>query len=91
MNSNELHVAYRNIHFINYKVTKGACVTFMQYRNDISCTIILANATALGSRTQVLHILFCQFIEPVTFAHCAFIFALRNIALSGYLDTRRNI
>ena len=26
----------------------------------------------------------CQFIEPVTFA-------LRNIALGGYLDTRRNI
>ena len=25
-----------------------------------------------------------QFIEPVTFARCAFIFALRNIALGGY-------
>ena len=33
----------------------------------------------------------CQFIESVTFARCAFIFALRNIALSGYLDTHRNI
>ena len=33
----------------------------------------------------------CQIIEPVTFARCAFIFALRNIALGGYLDTRRNI
>ena len=33
----------------------------------------------------------CQFIELVTFEHCAFIFALRNIALDGYLDTRRNI
>ena len=33
----------------------------------------------------------CQFIEPVTFARCVFIFALRNIALIGYLDTRRNI
>ena len=33
----------------------------------------------------------CQVIEPVTFARCAFIFALRNIALGGYLDTRRNI
>ena len=33
----------------------------------------------------------CQFIEPVTFARCTFIFALRNIALGGYLDTRRNI
>ena len=29
--------------------------------------------------------------ELVTFAHCAFIFALRNITLGGYLDTRRNI
>ena len=33
----------------------------------------------------------CLIIEPVTFARCAFIFALRNIALGGYLDTRRNI
>ena len=33
----------------------------------------------------------CQIIEPVTFARCAFIFALRNIALGGYLDTHRNI
>ena len=33
----------------------------------------------------------CQIIEPVTFAHCVFIFALQNIALGGYLDTRRNI
>ena len=32
-----------------------------------------------------------QVIEPVTFARCAFIIALRNIALDGYLDTRRNI
>ena len=35
--------------------------------------------------------LVCQIIEPVTFARCAFIIALRNIALDGYLDTRRNI
>ena len=34
----------------------------------------------------------CQIIEPVTFARCAVIFALWNIALlGGYLDTRRNI
>ena len=32
-----------------------------------------------------------QIIEPVTFARCVFIIALRNIALDGYLDTRRNI
>ena len=41
----------------------------------------------LGGRGCVL----CQFIEPVTFARCEFIFALWNIALGGYLDTRRNI
>ena len=33
----------------------------------------------------------CQIIELVTFARCAFIFALWNIALDRYLDTRRNI
>ena len=41
----------------------------------------------IGGRSCVL----CQFIEPVTFARCAFIFALRNIALGRYLDTRRSI
>ena len=30
----------------------------------------------------------CHFIEPVTFARCALILALRNITLDGYLDTR---
>ena len=39
----------------------------------------------IGSHGCVL----CQFIEPVTFARCAFIFALQNITLGGYLDTRR--
>ena len=33
----------------------------------------------------------CQFIELVTFARFAFIFALWNITGGGYLDTRRNI
>ena len=32
-----------------------------------------------------------QFIELVTFERCVFIFALRNITLGGYLDTRINI
>ena len=35
--------------------------------------------------------LLCQFIEPVTRVHCAFIFALRNITLGGYLETHRKI
>ena len=35
--------------------------------------------------------LLCQLIERVTFVHCTFISALQNIALGGYLDTRRNI
>ena len=30
-----------------------------------------------------------QIIQPVTFARCAFIFALRKIALGGYLETFR--
>ena len=30
--------------------------------------------------------LLCQFIEPVTFARCTFIFASQNITLGGYLD-----
>ena len=51
---------------------------------------------ASGERSLVLlyiggHGLVSQIIEPVTFARCAFIIALRNIALDGYLDTRRNI
>ena len=41
----------------------------------------------IGGRGCVL----CQIIEPVTFAHCTFIFALRNIALGGFLDTHRTI
>ena len=31
----------------------------------------------------------CQIIEPVTIARSAFIFALRNIALDGYVETFR--
>ena len=43
-------------------------------------------STYIGGRSLV-----SQIIEPVTFARCAFIIALRNIALDGYLDTHRNI
>ena len=32
----------------------------------------------------------CQFIEPAIFACCALIFALRNTALGGYLDTQKH-
>ena len=53
---------------------------------------------ASGEQRRVLHnyigghgCVLCQFIEPVTFARCTFIFALRNIALGGYLDTRRRL
>ena len=41
----------------------------------------------IGGRGCVL----CQFIEPVMYARCAFIFALWNNALGVNLDTRRNI
>ena len=45
---------------------------------------------ASGERRRVLHTpsAVCQIIEQVTFARCTFIFALRNIALGGFLDTR---
>ena len=42
------------------------------------------NGPDIGGRDCVL----CQFIEPATFARCAFIFALRNIALGGYLEVK---
>ena len=48
----------------------------------------------LGERTRVLHRQFyiiVPIIELVMFVHCVFIFALQNIALGGYLDTRTNI
>ena len=41
----------------------------------------------IGGRCCVL----CQFFEPVMFGRCTFIYALLNIVLGGYLDTRRNI
>ena len=49
---------------------------------------------ASGERSRVLHnyigergCVLCQFIEPVTFECCTFIFALQNIAFGGHLDT----
>ena len=63
------------------------------------CTSVLFIIIVVGCKhpaSEVLlyiggHGLVSQIIEPVTFARCAFIIALRNIALDGYLDTRRNI
>ena len=52
---------------------------------------ILEKATALGEGRRVLHRRFCQLVELVTFVHCTFIFALRNIALGGYLDTASHV
>ena len=48
----------------------------------LHCGISSEREFYIGSFT-----LLSQFIEPVTFARCAFIFALRNITLGGYLDT----
>ena len=51
--------------------------------------IYTSRMQASGERMRVLHniggrdCVLCQFIEPATFARCAFIFALRNIALRG--------
>ena len=33
----------------------------------------------------------CQFIEPIAFARCAFIFAWWNNTLGGYLDTHEHL
>ena len=63
-------------------------------RKLASLTIIIVGCKHRASEV-LLYIggrgLVSQIIEPVTFARCAFIIALRNIALDGYLDTRRNI
>ena len=73
---------------------------FLIYINDITNVELSDDRLLVGCKHRVSEGVFyigcrgyvlCQFIEPVTFAHCAFIFALRNIALGGYLDTRRNI
>ena len=56
---------------------------------------LLENATALAERRRVYiggrGFVLCQFIDSVTFARCAFIFAIQNITLGGYLDIHRNI
>ena len=41
----------------------------------------------IGGRGCVL----CQFIEPVTFASCAFLFPLQTITFSGCFNTRKII
>ena len=52
---------------------------------------LLENAQRWASKREFYigrSTLLCQFIEQVTFACCMFIFALQNITLDGYLDTR---
>ena len=56
----------------------------------IKIIIITSRMQSIG-RAKASSTLLYQFIEPVMFVCCAFIFALRNITLGGYLDTRRNI
>ena len=63
-------------------------VTDFKLHHACTCCIIMSEGVFyIDSRGCVLY----QFIDPVTFARCAFIFALCNIALGGYLDTHRNI
>ena len=62
------------------------CVSVCVCLSVCVCVCVHEDVFYIGGRRFV-----CQIIEPVTFARCAFIFALRNIALGGYLDTRRNI
>ena len=65
-----------------------ACGIPVSYTGRTRKLIIITSEVLLyiGGRGLV-----SQIIEPVTFARCAFMIALRNIALDGYLDTRRNI
>ena len=72
-------------------------------RDRVNCTLyfisLLHSFILVGCKHRASEVLLyiggrglvSQIIEPVTFARCAFIIALRNIALDGYLDTRRNI
>ena len=53
--------------------------------------IIITRKRFSVGRGNASSTLLCQFIEPVMFVRCVFIFALRNITLGKYLDTRRNI
>ena len=87
-----LHL-YVRIFYANYASQKpGAKIqitnNFVTHNKLVGCKYRASEGVFyIGGRGCVL----CQFIEPVTFARCAFIFALWNIALGRYLDTRRNI
>ena len=71
----------------------------LQEPSILACAPSVDNNILVGSKHRASEGVFyiggrrfvCQIIEPVTFACCVFIFVLRNIALDGYLDTRRNI
>ena len=77
------------VYYIYYNDSTLHCMC-----NDCSLPYILVGCKHRASEV-LLYIggrgLVSQIIEPVTFARCAFIIALWNIALDGYLDTRRNI
>ena len=68
---------------------------YQQYQRTVVHYVYVLVGCKHRSSEVLLYIggrgLVSQIIEPVTFARCAFIIALRNIALNGYLDTRRNI
>ena len=63
-----LRVAVLYLRCIGRNITLGGYID--TYRNI--WPEILENDTALGERMWVLHRRFCQFIESVTFACCAF-------------------
>ena len=59
------------------------------------CVHSFHSMTCMGMEVYEYYIggstLLCQIIETVMLARCTCIFALWNIALGGYLDTRRNM
>ena len=98
--SSSLPIQYFFVDMHNYlplltTISRIICFIFViVYYNFLF--FITSKMQASGERRGVLHrrpriCMPNDLIEPVTFARCAFIFSLRNIALGGYLDTRRNI
>ena len=78
--------------FVKYCVNGASRSSLLIESTDSMIYIIILVGCKHRASEVLLYIggrgLVSQIIEPVTFARCAFIIALRNIALDGYLDTR---
>ena len=75
-----------------WRILRKMGFKFKDVNNKQSRSKLLGNGQANFNKLTLTSINYFRVtFEPVTFARCAFIIALRNIALDGYLDTRRNI